>query len=102
MSEEELAKMKNKVAGSDVEDVGAEQEIVDFEQNGLLLKIATNGIAVLDYVKRLKESDIFVAVDGEVFTDGPKKLRERFDIEAGDEPKWLLTFLAGMVNFSIF
>ena len=93
MSEEELGQdEENTVAGSDVEDVGAEQEIVDFEQNGLLLKIATNGIAVLDYVKRLKESDILVAVDGEVFTDGPKKLRERFDIEAGDEPKWLLTF----------
>lgn len=93
MSEEELGQdEENTVAGSDVEDVGAEQEIVDFEQNGLLLKIATNGIAVLDYVKRLKESDILVAVDGEVFTEGPKKLRERFNIEAGDEPKWLLTF----------
>ena len=93
MSEEELGQdEENTVAGSDVEDAGAEQEIVDFEQNGLLLKIATNGIAVLDYVKRLKESDILVAVDGEVFTEGPKKLRERFNIEAGDEPKWLLTF----------
>ena len=93
MSEEELAQdEENTGASSNAEEAVAAQEIADFEQNGLLLKIATNGIAVLDYVKRLKESDILVAVDGEVFTDGPKKLRERFDIEAGDEPKWLLTF----------
>ena len=93
MSEEELAQdEENTGASSNAEEAVAEQEIVDFEQNGLLLKIATNGIAILDYVKRLKESDILVAVDGEVFTAGPKKLRERFDIEAGDEPKWLLTF----------
>ena len=50
----------------------------DFDQNGLLLKIATNGIAVQDYVKRLKESDILVAIDGEVFLDGPVKLLEKF------------------------
>ena len=93
MSEEELTEgEENTDAGSNVEEARVEQEIADFEQNGLLLKIATNGIAVLDYVKRLKESDILVAVDGEVFTDGPKKLRERFNIEAGDEAKWLLTF----------
>lgn len=64
----------------------------DFDQNGLLLKIATNGIAVQDYVKRLKESDILVAIDGEVFLDGPVKLLEKFSLEVGDEPKWLLTF----------
>ena len=64
----------------------------DFEQNGLLLKIATNGIAVQDYVKRLKESDILVAIDGEVFLDGPVKLLEKFSLEVGDQPKWLLTF----------
>ena len=29
-------------------------EIQDFDQNGLLLKIATDGISVQDYVKRLK------------------------------------------------
>ena len=67
MSEEELAQdEENSAAGSNLEEAVAEQGIVDFEQNGLLLKIATNGIAVLDYVKRLKENDILVAVDGEV------------------------------------
>ena len=93
MSEEELAEGEENIgADPNVEEGVAEREVVDFEQNGLLLKIATNGIAILDYVKRLKESDILVAVDGEVFTEGPKKLLEKFDLEAGDEPKWLLTF----------
>ena len=68
------------------------QEIVDFEQNGLLLKIASDGIAIQDYVKRLKESDILVAVDGELFLEGPAQLQNKFQMEAGDEPKWLLTF----------
>jgi hypothetical protein len=67
-------------------------EITDFDQNGLLLKIATDGIAIQDYVKRLKESDILVAVDGELYLDGPAKLNDKFMMEAGDEAKWLLTF----------
>ena len=50
----------------------AEETMVeDFDQNGLLLKIASDGIAVQDYVKKLKESDILVAVDGEIYRDGP-------------------------------
>ena len=69
-----------------------ESEVVDFDQNGLLLKIATDGIAIQDYVKRLKESDILVAVDGELYLDGPAKLNDKFLMEAGDEAKWLLTF----------
>ena len=68
------------------------ETVVDFDQNGLLLKIATDGISVQDYVKRLKESDILVAVDGEVYREGPAKLNEKFIMEAGDEAKWLLTF----------
>ena len=62
----------------------------DFDQNGLLLKIATNGIAVQDYVKRLKESDILVAIDGEVFPDGPVKLLEKFSLEVGDRQNGFL------------
>jgi hypothetical protein len=69
-----------------------ETQVEDFDQNGLLLKIATDGIAVQDYVKKLKESDILVAVDGEIYRDGPTKLRDKFTMEAGDEAKWLLTF----------
>jgi hypothetical protein len=71
---------------------GTGSGFADFEQNGLLLKIASDGIAIQDYVKRLKESDILVAVDGELYLDGPAKLEDKFIMEAGDEPKWLLTF----------
>ncbi len=96
MSEEELVQpsLPSEVApdASDDEAVIEDTLQEDFDQNGLLLKIATNGIAIQDYVKRLKESDILVAVDGEVFLDGPAKLNEKFNLEAGDEAKWLLTF----------
>lgn len=85
MSEEE--KMESGQLSS-VEETMAD----DFDQNGLLLKIASDGIAIQDYVKRLKESDILVAVDGEIYRDGPSKLRDKFTMEAGDEAKWLLTF----------
>ena len=64
----------------------------DFDQNGLLLKIAVNGITVQDYVKRLQESDILVAVDGKIYRDGPAKLREIFESKSGQEAKWLLSF----------
>ena len=76
-------------------DSAADQEIPvveDFDQNGMLLKIAVNGITVQDYVKRLQESDILVAVDGKIYRDGPAKLREIFESKAGTEAKWLLSF----------
>ena len=66
--------------------------IEDFDQNGLLLKIAVNGITVQDYVKKLQESDILVAVDGKIYRDGPAKLREIFESRRGAETKWLLSF----------
>ena len=76
-------------------DNAADQEIPvveDFDQNGMLLKIAVNGITVQDYVKRLQESDILAAVDGKIYRDGPAKLREIFESKAGTEAKWLLSF----------
>ncbi len=76
-------------------DSASDQEIPvveDFDQNGMLLKIAVNGITVQDYVKRLQESDILVAVDGKIYRDGPAKLREIFESKAGTEAKWLLSF----------
>ena len=78
-------------------DLGSDQEatpavVEDFDQNGMLLKIAVNGITVQDYVKRLQESDILVAVDGKIYRDGPAKLREIFESKAGEEAKWLLSF----------
>jgi hypothetical protein len=93
MSEENLPDIDSvdqEASATDGEALGS--EITDFDQNGLLLKIATDGIAIQDYVKRLKESDILVAVDGELYLDGPAKLNDKFMMEAGDEAKWLLTF----------
>jgi hypothetical protein len=93
MSEENLPDIDSvdqEASATDGKALGS--EITDFDQNGLLLKIATDGIAIQDYVKRLKESDILVAVDGELYLDGPAKLNDKFVMEAGDEAKWLLTF----------
>jgi hypothetical protein len=93
MSEENLPEIEAVDPDANAtDDKSVEPEIVDFDQNGLLLKIATDGIAIQDYVKRLKESDILVAVDGELYLDGPAKLNDKFIMEAGDEAKWLLTF----------
>ena len=93
MSEENLFEIDSVDQEASVADgMAGETEIVDFDQNGLLLKIATDGIAIQDYVKRLKESDILVAVDGELYLDGTAKLNDKFMMEAGDEAKWLLTF----------
>ncbi|NCW07498.1 MAG: hypothetical protein EBW35_10005, partial [Rhodobacterales bacterium] len=65
--------------------------VEDFDQNGLLLKIATNGLSIPDYVKKLQEADILVAIDGQVYRDGPAKLRDMFLSKQGEEAKWLLT-----------
>lgn len=96
MSEEDnqLAMELNEAAGSaELEGTATEAAPVeDFDQNGLLLKIAVNGITVQDYVKRLQESDILVAVDGKIYRDGPAKLREIFESRTGEEAKWLLSF----------
>ena len=66
-------------------------QVEDFDQNGLLLKIATNGLSIPDYVKKLKEADILVAIDGKLYEDGPANLREMFLSKQGEEAKWLLT-----------
>jgi len=93
MSEENLSEIDTvDLEASATDDEALGSEIIDFDQNGLLLKIATDGIAIQDYVKRLKENDILVAVDGELYLDGPAKLNDKFVMEAGDEAKWLLTF----------
>ena len=96
MSEEDdqLAMEINASSGEpDFEDMATEPApISDFDQNGLLLKIAVNGITVQDYVKKLQESDILVAVDGKIYRDGPARLREIFESRTGEEAKWLLSF----------
>ena len=68
-----------------------QSDLEDFEQGGLLLKIATNGLSIPDYVKKLKEADILVAVDGEIYRDGPTKLKELFIRQNGQQSKWLLS-----------
>jgi len=73
------------------EDENLLPEVEDFDQNGLLLKIATNGLSIPDYVKKLKEADILVAIDGKLYEDGPAKLRDMFLSKQGEEAKWLLT-----------
>ncbi len=96
MSEENdlLAMEINASSGEpDFENMATEAApISDFDQNGLLLKIAVNGITVQDYVKKLQESDILVAVDGKIYKDGPARLREIFESRTDEEAKWLLSF----------
>ena len=94
MSEEDdLQKEVGSSLDNSSEDLSAEPlPVEDFDQNGLLLKIAVNGITVQDYVKRLQESDILVAVDGKIYREGPAKLREIFESKSGQEAKWLLSF----------
>ena len=96
MSEEDdqLAMELNASSGDpDLENAPTEAAASDdFDQNGLLLKIAVNGITVQDYVKKLQESDILVAVDGKIYRDGPAKLRELFESRTGAEAKWILSF----------
>ena len=96
MSEEDDQLMSGQnaaVGGGDLDDITpVAEQIDDFEQNGLLLKIAVNGITVQDYVKKLQESDILVAVDGKIYKDGPARLREIFASQTGEEAKWLLSF----------
>ena len=68
---------------------------------GFLLKIAIGGITVQDYVKRLNEDDILVAIDGKPYLDGPQRLRSTFLQERDGESKWLLTFYRNGVFFDI-
>ena len=56
------------------EDENLLPEVEDFDQNGLLLKIATNGLSIPDYVKKLKEADILVAIDVKLYRDGRAKV----------------------------
>src|SRR5210317_1230436 len=63
-----------------------------FSQNDdVLLKIASNGLSVQDFVKRLQENDILVAVDGQIYRDSPKNLHKLFE-SSGNGEGWLMTF----------
>ena len=45
---------------------------------GRFLKIAESGISVPDFVKRLDENDILVAIDGNLYLEGKNNLQETF------------------------
>ena len=87
---EDLENEKIAIDDQNVEST-SQDDVEDFEQGGLLLKIATNGLSIPDYVKKLKEADILVAVDGEIYRDGPAKLKELFTRQNGQQSKWLLS-----------
>ena len=74
------------------------------DTKGRFVKISESGISVPDFVKRLDENDVLVAIDGNLYLDGAKQLQSTF-IPAGglgdEEPKWLLTFCRGGVIFDI-
>jgi len=80
----------------------ADEVLVDeADKQGFLLKIAVGGITVQDFVKRLEEDDILVAIDGKPYLDGPKRLRQTFLQDRDQESKWLLTFFRDGVVFDI-
>ena len=87
----------------DGEQIDDTEEVVvnEADKQGFLLKIATGGITVQDYVKRLEENDILVAIDGKPYLDGPQRLRSTFLQEHGEESKWLLTFYRDGIVFDI-
>jgi len=85
-----MAETVTDIAQSD--DLEVDNAGLNFEQNGQLLKIATRGLTVQDYVKRLQESDILIAVDGKQYLDGPQNFRELFKKDAEEQSEWLLTF----------
>jgi hypothetical protein len=92
MSEETDIEINDPAADVDPDELeSALPAVEDFDQNGLLLKIATNGLSIPDYVKKLQEADILVAIDGQIYRDGPAKLRDMFMSKQGEEAKWLLT-----------
>ena len=78
-----------------------ESTVDEADLQGFLLKIAVGGITVQDYVKRLNEDDILVAIDGKPYLDGPQRLRNTFLQERDQESKWLLTFYRKGVLFEI-
>ena len=80
----------------------AEEDLVNQpDLQGLLLKIAVGGITVQDYVKRLNEDDILVAIDGQPYLDGHQRLLDTFLKAQDEEAKWILTFYRDGVLFDI-
>ena len=85
------------------EDPAVDPDVIVEQENlqGFLLKIEPSGITVQDYVKRLQEGDILIAIDGQRYLKGHEQLRDTFLQEEGSENKWLLTFYREGVIFDI-
>ena len=83
---------------TDVTEEDAENQA---DLQGFLLKIAVGGITVQDYVKRLNEDDILVAIDGQPYLDGPQRLLNTFLEGQEQEAKWILTFYRNGILFDI-
>ena len=49
---------------------------------GFLLKISVGGITVQDYVKRLQEDDILIAIDGKTYMERPGAIARYFPARA--------------------
>jgi hypothetical protein len=82
-------------------DVAEEDVVNQADLQGFLLKIAVGGITVQDYVKRLNEDDILVAIDGQPYLDGPQRLLNTFLEGQEQEAKWILTFYRNGILFDI-
>ena len=82
-------------------DAAEEAPVNQADLQGFLLKIAVGGITVQDYVKRLNEDDILVAIDGQPYLDGPQRLLNTFLEGQDQESKWILTFYRSGILFDI-
>ena len=94
----------NDAPPEELEAVRLAAELDDSELKGRFLKISESGISVPDFVKRLDEKDVLVAIDGNLYLDGAKELANTFIPPGGlgdQEPKWLLTFCRSGVMFDL-
>ncbi len=94
----------NDTPPEELEAVRLAAELDDSELKGRFLKISESGISVPDFVKRLDENDVLVAIDGNLYLDGAKELATTFIPPGGlgdQEPKWLLTFCRSGVMFDL-
>ena len=88
----------------ELEAVEASQAESGDNVKGRYLKIAESGISVPDFVKRLDENDILVAIDGNLYLEGKNNLQETFVPGGGvqdADTKWLLTFARDGVIFDL-
>ena len=94
----------SEVPPEELEAVQAAAKLEASDIKGRFIKISESGISVPDFVKRLDENDVLVAIDGNLYLDGIENLPTTFIPTGGlgdEEPKWLLTFCRGGVIFDI-